>query len=120
VAVKKRTRYQPVLAACNPVIPYQTSALWTGNSREEHFSDAHDTNHYDTIHAEMNALVRLSELGQSLRGKTLFLTILPCPNCARTISQTGVAEIVYELDHSDGYGVQLLEQCGVKMRKVTA
>lgn len=118
VATKKITRYHPLVAADNSVVPYQTHALYAGNSREEHQSEAHDSNYYDTIHAEMKALVRLSEIGESLHGKSLFVTMLPCPNCARALSQAGLSEIVYELDHSDGYAVQLLEQCGVKMRKV--
>ncbi len=120
VAAKKISRYHPLVAADNSVVPYQTYALHAGNSREEHLSEAHDSNYYDTIHAEMKALIQLSDMGETLRGKTLFLTMLPCPNCARTLSQAGPKEIVYGLDHSDGYAVQLLEQCGVKMRKVAA
>lgn len=103
--------------AFNQVIPYQTYAFHHGNSREIHRSQPHDTNHYDTIHAEMQLLTKALTSAVDLAGTTLFLNLLPCPNCARTLSQTPIAEIVYRHDHSDGYAVKLLEACGKRVRK---
>lgn len=118
IAEKTAAGYRPNIVTFNTVIPYQTYAMLHGNSREEHVSPAHDTNHYDTIHAEMNALVTAVKTQQTLLGKTLFIPLLPCPNCARTLSQTGLAEVVYGLDHSDGYAVKLFGQSGIKTRRI--
>lgn len=106
-------------AACNEVVPYQTYALHFGNSREEHQS-AHqgDAVHYDTIHAEMNLLVRAMQRGVTFTGKSLFINMLPCPNCARTLVKTGLQEVVYRRVHSDGYAVDLFEKSGIKTRRV--
>lgn len=110
--------YQPLATGFNRVIPYQTYALLHGNARETNRSVHQDTNHYDTIHAEMDMLVRAAAHGTKLAGKTLFINLMPCPACARTLSQTGLAEVVYELDHSDGYAARIFEQCGIKTRRI--
>lgn len=109
--------YTVVDAACNEVVPYQTYALHFGNSREDNLSPAHDANHYDTIHAEMNLLVRALKNGRNFEGKTLFINMLPCPSCARTLVKTGLTEVVYHEVHSDGYAVKLFEHAGIKTRK---
>lgn len=109
--------YRLVDAACNEVVPYQTYALHYGNSREEHLSEVHDANHYDTIHAEMNLLVRALKTGRNFEGKSLFINMMPCPSCARTLVKTGLAEVVYNKVHSDGYAVELFEHAGIKTRK---
>lgn len=111
-------KYDLIMTAYNRVIPYQTYALHHGNSREKHLSPPHDTNHYDTIHAEMDLIVRAAEQNIDISGTTLFINVLPCPNCARTLSQTPISEIVYKQDHSDGYAKGFLEACGKKVVKV--
>lgn len=110
--------YEFITTAFNKVIPYQTYALHHGNSREKNVSKPHDTNHYDTIHAEMQLLTKALAQNIDLTGTTLFVNLLPCPNCARTLSQTNIAEVVYRNDHSDGYAVQLLEACGKSVRRI--
>jgi len=112
-------RYEFVTTAFNAVVPYQTYALHHGNSREKHLSQPHDTNHYDTIHAEMQLLTIALDEGLDLAGTTLFVNLLPCPNCARTLSQTSIAEVVYRHDHSEGYAAELLRLCGKKVKQLT-
>lgn len=110
--------YTFLLEAFNKVVPYQTYALHHGNAREKHVSAVHDTAHYDTIHAEMLLLTKALRTGVSLHGTTLFLNLLPCPSCARTLCETDIDEIVYINDHSGEYAVKLLEACGKTVRKV--
>lgn len=116
---KKDDGYEFLLSAFNKVIPYQTYALHHGNQREKHLSKPHDTNHYDTIHAEMKLLVDAAKQNIDLTGTTLFINLLPCPNCARTLSQTDIAELVYMRDHSDGYAAELFKLCGKKVTQLT-
>lgn len=110
--------YTFLLQAFNKVVPYQTYALHHGNSREKHVSRVHDTAHYDTIHAEMHLLVKALHQNINLAGTTLFINLLPCPSCARTLSQTDIAEIVYVNDHSEGYAVKLLEPSEKIVRRI--
>lgn len=111
--------YEYIASAFNEVIPYQAYALHHGNSREKHRARPHDTNHYDTIHAEMQLLTKALAGGIDLAGMTLFVNLLPCPNCARTLSQTPIVELVYVHDHSGGYAIDLLKLCGKKVRQLT-
>lgn len=112
-------KYQFIASAFNKVIPYQSYALHHGNSRERHLSQPHDTNHYDTIHAEMALLAAAVNGDYDISGATLFINLLPCPNCARTLSQTSIQGIVYRNDHSDGYAADLLKMCGKKVKRVS-
>lgn len=110
--------YSFLLEAFNKVVPYQTYALHHGNAREKHVSGVHDTAHYDTIHAEMYLLTKAIAGNVHINGTTLFINLLPCPSCARTLSQTDIGEIVYQNDHSDGYAVALLKASGKTVRRI--
>ena len=116
---KQGDKYEFIAAAFNKVIPYQTYALHHGNSREKHQSPPHDVNHYDTIHAEMELLVGAARGDYGLDDTTLFINLLPCPNCARTLSQTSIREVAYRTDHSGGYAVDLLRASGKTARRVS-
>ncbi|MDB5176448.1 MAG: cd [Candidatus Saccharibacteria bacterium] len=117
VGKKRDNDYEFLLSSFNKVIPYQSYALHHGNSRERHLTRPHDTNHYDTIHAEMAAIIDAAKRGIDLEGATMFVNLLPCPNCARTLSQTGISDFVYRHDHSGGYASELLKLCGKKVRQ---
>lgn len=111
--------YAFLLEAFNKVVPYQTYALLNGNAREKYATGVHDINHYDTIHAEMYLLIKALEQKINLKDTTLFINLLPCSTCARTLSQTDIAEIVYVNDHSDGYATKLLQDSGKTVRQVS-
>ena len=108
-------KYEFISTGYNKVIPYQSYALHHGNSREKHQSPPHDANHYDTVHAEMQLIIAAARGTYQLDDTTLFINLLPCPNCARTLSQTPLAGIVYKLDHSDGYAEHILTASGKKV-----
>lgn len=117
---KTGTKYKLLLAAHNTIVPYETFAMHYGASREKHFSPMNDLNHYDVVHAEMAMLAQAQQQKVDLNGSTMFINLLPCPTCARTLSLTGIAEYVYRQDHSDGYAVKLFEQTGKKVRRIVS
>lgn len=102
----------------NEVVPYNTYALHHGSLREQHVSPTNDLNYYDTIHAEMQILVKVANSRLSYANTTLYINLMPCPTCARVLAQTKIKEIVYMYDHSDGYAARLLEKAGKKVRRV--
>lgn len=111
--------YDIIDGAANDVVPFQTYAMHYGNSREENLSTYQDGSHYDTIHAEMNIVTRALARGQSLDGQSLFVSLMPCPNCSRILSYTGLKEIIYMNNHSGGYATRLLKQCGITTKRIT-
>lgn len=114
----KKGEYQPLTAAFNKVVPFQTYAMHYGAAREVNFSSSHDLNHYDTIHAEMALLLSAHKKHIDLKGSSLFINLMPCPFCTRTLMETDIQEIVYSVDHSDGYAVRMLEAAGKKVRRI--
>lgn len=119
LAKKKDDQYELLLSTHNRVIPYETYALHHGSAREIHKSALHDVTHYNTIHAEMDILVQAQKQKLDLSETVFFINLLPCPNCARTLSQTDIPEFVYQNDHSGGYAVTMLELAGKKVTKLT-
>nr|AIA14536.1 Cytidine and deoxycytidylate deaminase zinc-binding region [uncultured bacterium] len=104
--------------AYNRIVPFQTYAMHYGASRETHFSPPHDLNHYDTVHAEVELLVRAQKEHIDLHGTTLFINLLPCPSCARMFTETDIGNFVYSVDHSEGYAVKMLEAAGKTVRRI--
>lgn len=111
----KTNKYKLLAWSYNKVVPYQTYAMHHGNSREDNFSPPNDLNYYDAIHAEMNLLVTAERQNIDLRGTSLFINLLPCPTCAKVLSQTDVASIIYRHDHSAGYAADLFQATGIKL-----
>lgn len=109
--------YQLLATSYNAVVPYQTYALHFGNSREANFSPPHDLNHYDTVHAEVELLIKAQKQHLNLQGTTLFINLLPCPSCSRMFCETDIESFVYSEDHSAGYAVALLEKAGKTVRR---
>lgn len=115
---KTEGMYTVLAHSFNKVVPYQTYAMLHGSVRETNFSPPNDLNYYDTVHAEAMLLVETQKQKIDLEGTTLFINLLPCPHCARMLSQTDIAEIVYTEDHSDGYAIHMLELSGKKVRRL--
>lgn len=115
---KKAGKYELLARTFNKVVPYQTYAMHHGASRETNFSPPHDLNHYDTTHAEVELILTAQKRKIDLRGTTLFINLLPCPSCARMLSQTDIVEFIYQKDHSDGYAIKMLEAAGKQVRRV--
>jgi deoxycytidylate deaminase len=117
LAKKTKNGYKYITSAFNRVIPYQTYAMHHGASRELNFSPANDLNHYDTIHAEMELIVKAQKENIDLKGTTLFINLMPCPTCARSLCTTHIEEYVYLNDHSNGYAASLFEKSGKKVKR---
>ncbi len=52
---------------------------------------------YDwTEHAERNAIYNATRTGQTLLNDTIYVTHVPCPDCARAILQVGIKRVVVD------------------------
>ncbi|UGL60066.1 dCMP deaminase [Escherichia phage vB_EcoM_RZ] len=59
--------------------------------REEHSAWSKN----NEIHAELNAILFAARMGSSIEGATMYVTLSPCPDCAKAISQSGIKKLVY-------------------------
>lgn len=53
-----------------------------------------DTKYPYVVHAEINAILNTASLAD-LKGATLYVTLLPCNECAKAILQSGINTIYY-------------------------
>jgi dCMP deaminase len=72
--------------------------------------DSSDAGRCGCIHSEMNALVKAPG---SVRDKVVFVTMSPCPMCAKLIIQSGVTHVFYRAAYRDPVGIDVLRAGGV-------
>ena len=70
-----------------------------------------DSKYLYVCHAEFNAILN-TQVGGTLKGATLYVTLFPCNECTKAIIQTGIKEVVY-LDNK--YETQVSTQASKKM-----
>lgn len=83
--------------------------------------DVLNTKYVFIEHAEKNAIHNRG--ANSLRGCRMYVTLYPCSNCAKSIIQNGITEVIYL---SDKYGhtpdiqaaKRMFKDCGVKTRQL--
>ena len=66
------------------------------------------------LHAEANAIAKVSSSTQSTNGATLYITLSPCRECSKLIFQSGIIRVVYNKAYKDSSGLEFLEKAGVE------
>lgn len=62
------------------------------------------------IHGEVNAILKAAKTGTSVNGGTLYLTLSPCLDCSKLISQSGIKRVIYLTAYRNLEGVDFLKQ----------
>lgn len=75
--------------------------------------DEHGKTLPHVLHAEANAILKLSKSTESSEGSTLYITIGPCLECAKLIVQAGVRRVVCARIYKKPEGIGLLRAAGV-------
>lgn len=57
--------------------------------------------YYWIEHCDRNAIYAAARVGTPLEGCTMYLTGLPCMDCARGIIQVGIKEVVYDAKNQE-------------------
>ena len=70
------------------------------------------------LHAEANALMKLSKSTNSSKGATLYITLSPCKDCSKLIHQAGIKRVVYTKGYKDDSGLKFLENAGIELEKI--
>ena len=69
-------------------------------------------------HAEQNAIAQAAFQGVSSKGAVLYSTTFPCILCAKLLINAGIKEIVFIEDEKDELSKGVLEEAGIKIRKL--
>ena len=70
-------------------------------------------------HAEANAIAQAARSGVSVKGSTMYLVggVPPCKQCAGSIVNAGISEVIAESDHEyDQFSAEILRRGGVSAR----
>jgi len=63
--------------------------------------EMHDNHCIRTLHAESNAI---DYAGREARGTTLYVTVIPCYDCAKRIVNAGIVKVFYDEFYGSRYG----------------
>ena len=86
---------------------------------ENECEDSGGNTKWYTLHAEANAIMKLCKIGgPSSSGSTLYLTLSPCRECAKSILQSGIISVKYLEDYRDNTGLQFLMRAGINIEKI--
>jgi dCMP deaminase len=72
----------------------------------------------EVLHAESNALAKISKSTLSSEGADMYVTTCPCFDCAKLIIQSGIKRVFYSEDYRDMGGVELLRKAGIEVNEV--
>jgi len=77
-----------------------------------------ETKYQFVVHAELNSILNAS--GKSLLGSRIYVALFPCNECAKSIIQSGIKEVIYLSNKYDGTpsveaSKRMLTAAGVKL-----
>ena len=71
-------------------------------------------------HGEENAIVQAAYHGVGVAGSTIYTTFAPCLLCAKMIINSGISEVVYNLEYPmNDTSFNLFTEAGVKVRRLS-
>ncbi|MBP7170654.1 MAG: CMP deaminase, partial [Bacteroidales bacterium] len=70
------------------------------------------------LHAEANAITKVSKSSNSSEGATLYVTSSPCMECSKLIIQAGIRRVVYCDEYHNLDGIELLKRAGIEVVKI--
>lgn len=99
----------------NPIAQgYNGTPAGENNDCEDEFGNSKP----EVIHAEDNALRKLTKNHESALGCSVFVTTAPCKLCAIRLVDAGVKEVYYDEIYRNADGLQYLEKHSIKVIKM--
>ena len=72
----------------------------------------------EVLHAETNAIAKVSRSSNSTDSADLFVTHAPCLECAKLIYQSGIKSVFYRDTYRSDEGINFLQKCNIDVRKI--
>jgi dCMP deaminase len=103
-----------VALAYNAHFPSQHSLTINGDPRSN-FDAGQGIGIYTSIHAEASVLAKAARLGIAVEGADVYATTFPCPTCARSLVEAGVARVFYKKGYSLLDAEEILKGSGIEI-----
>ena len=72
----------------------------------------------EVLHAETNAIAKVSRSSNSTDNADLFVTHAPCLECAKLIYQSGIKSVFYRDTYRSEDGIKFLQKCNVEVKQI--
>ena len=117
----KRLHVGAVIVKGNQIIGTGYNGMPTGweNNCELTLEDGTLKTKPEVLHAESNAIAKVSRSTESSEGATLFCTHAPCIDCAKLIYQAGISTVYYREQYRDDSGLKFLSQVNINVHQYT-
>jgi dCMP deaminase len=103
-----------VATAYNRSCPSQHMSYVLGNPRD--FIEAGTLSHFsDVLHSEKIVFTEALKHGVSTLGADIYVSVFPCPDCAKMIAYSGVKRCFFASGHASLDGQSVLRSQGVEM-----
>ena len=120
----KRLQVGAVIVKDDSVISYGYNGMpagWDNNCEDKVWTPDGDytlKTKPEVLHAESNAIAKLAKSNNSGLGADLFVTHMPCLDCAKLIYQSGIKRVYFSTAYRDDAGIRFLERSGVTVEQV--
>lgn len=108
----RRTKVGAVLVTAQgtTLTGYNGSHYGADNNLEDELPDGTLVTKSDTLHAEINCVLKAAREGISVINSTIYVNLAPCLSCSAMLIQAGVKRVVYLNQYRDDSGVNLLKK----------
>ena len=115
-----RRQVGAVIVKDNRILSYGYNGMPTGweNNCELTLEDGTLKTKPEVLHAESNAIAKVSGSTESSEDATLFVTTAPCIHCAKLIHGAGINTVYYRNSYRDEFGIDFLNKCKIEVNKV--
>lgn len=100
----------------NPTPPHNNFTVLKAEHRNAHSQWAAK----NEIHAELNSILYAARNGLSIEGATMYVTLSPCPDCAKAIAQSGIRQLVFSetYDRNEAGWEEILVNAGINVMQL--
>ena len=112
----KRLQVGSVIVKNNTIIGIGYNGMPSGWDNE--CEDVSFKTRPEVIHAESNAIAKVTKSTNSSEDADMFITHAPCMECAKLIYQSGVKSVYYRNQYRSDDGIDFLKKCGVNVKKI--
>lgn len=98
----------------NRHVPSQQTQYVNGDPRD--FIEAGTRSEVNTtLHGEQAVITWAARSGVALEGTSLYVTVFPCPMCAKQVAYSGIKKVYFASGHASLDGASILHQNGVEL-----
>lgn len=106
-----------VLSSCNQMLPNKDECYLIGCIRDQ-LKPGEKPEMCSAIHSEAYLIAQAARAGIGLMGTSIYVTVFPCPPCAKLIAASGIKKCFYNGGWSNFDGERVMRSQGVELVKV--